>query len=149
MTTQIGICSHPFLLSEDGRRDLVLRQEGAPKHISVPLYDHHDLSESPIGLVHLEFTPICRVRGENLCFVAGQVLTEHGLPPNQSLSISAPLLESIGEYDILGEPIEVSTVDKAVVPHCRIYAVDELMTAITTLYTTAPLLVERLNRDLA
>ena len=140
----IGILSHPFAPNADGRVDLVLRNLSDPKTISVPLYRHHEISETPCGIVHVEFTPICKIGEQNVCFVAGQILTEHPLPKGQGLSISAPLLESIEEFDLVGTPIEISLVDRPSVPHCRIYDVDELMTTITGLYMGATVLMDRL-----
>lgn len=145
---QIGIVSYPFHLNNDGRRDLILRPKDAPKVTTVPLYDHHELGEPPIGIVHLEHTIITNLNGQNLAFVCGQVMTKKGLPMRAGLSISAPLLSSIGEYDILGDIVEVSVVDKPSLSACRIYDVDELIPAITALYMGAPNLVDRLRTDL-
>lgn len=145
---QIGIVSYPFHLNNDGRRDLILRPKDAPKNVSVPLLDGHDLESLPIGICNLEYTPICTINGKTLCFVAGQIMTEHGLNKDQALSISAPLLESIGEHDLLGDIVEVSIVDRPSLNGCRIYDVDELMTVITSLYMGAPALVDQLKQDL-
>lgn len=141
----LGILSHPFATNSDGRVDLVLRNPSDPKSISVPLYEHHELSDQPCGIVHMEFTTICNFGGQNVCFVAGQILTENALPKSQGLSICAPLLDSIGEYDLLGTPIEVSLVDIPSVPQCRVHDVDSLMTVVTGLYLSAPALVDRLT----
>lgn len=149
MNTAIAIVSHPLLLNKDGRRDCILRQEGAPKNQTVPLFDHHDLASEPIGFVELEYTTIATINDENLCFVAGQVHTYLPLERNQAVSISAPLIREDGVNDILGDIIEVSLVDRASLDGCLVLDVNELMPVIQGLYLNAPSIVDRLKLELA
>jgi hypothetical protein len=149
MNTAIAIVSHPLLLTTDGRRDCILRQEGAPKKQTVPLLDHHDLASEPIGFVELEYTTIATINGENLCFVAGQVNTHLTLERNQAVSMSAPLIREEGVNDILGDIIEVSLVDKASLGGCLVLDMNDLMPVIQSLYLKAPSVVDRLKLELA
>lgn len=146
----IAIISHPLFLTRDGRRDLILRPDGAPKNDVVPLYDHHELESAPIGIVNLEYLSLGKVNGLNLCFVTGMIYCSSlPLKPKQAVSIGAPLVNSVGINDILGDILEVSLVDKPMLGGCMCLPAEEAMQFIPTLSLRAPSLLKELQRELA
>jgi hypothetical protein len=66
----------------------------------------------------------------------------------QGLSISAPLLEQVGKYSLLGDIVEVSTVDVPHVPKCRVLAPQDVDSELLALYSLAPAFVEDFKSEM-
>jgi hypothetical protein len=74
--------------------------------------------------------------------------TVDGLTVGQGISISAPLIEQVGKYSLLGDIIEVSTVDVPHVPKCRVLAPEEVNSELLALYSLAPAFVENFRAEM-
>lgn len=147
MNTYACIASHPFIPSANGIYDLTLRDNDAPRSIVVPVYDHHEIDEQPIGVASLTFTKICfdNTGNRQAVIAMGSINTAKELSVGQGVSISSPLLETVGKFDVLGDPIEISIVDVPSIPNCRIINLKDLETELLQLYRHAPNFVDRLR----
>ncbi len=149
MNKALAIFSHPFLANVEGTHDVIIRDKEAPKTVLVPVYDHHDMESDPIGVASVAYTRLCTFNEtQNACFVSGFVSTMSELVVGQGLSISAPLLEQVGKYSLLGDIVEVSTVDVPHVPKCRVLAPQDVDSELLALYSLAPAFVEDFKSEM-
>ncbi len=143
----IAIVSHPFIPLSNGSRDLFIRPKDAPKTSFAPLFNHHE--GEPIGEVKLEYTKICEINAtHDLFIVCGLLSSQAPLLPNQAVSMSAGLINTIGRNNIFEEVVEVSLVDTPHVNGCAIFDLSEYANVFKALYTHAPSIVEQILKEL-
>lgn len=151
MTTSnqyIALAAHPFLECEDGTRDLIIRKKDAPKTVVVPLLDNHDYEKAPIGVAKLAFIPCAEISDtDDLCVVTALLSTNRQLPPNQCVSIGAPLEKSVANYRIYREILELSAVDKGHLKGAAIIERESWNDVIHALYATAPAILTKVLRE--
>lgn len=146
----IALATHPFIDCVDGTRDLVIRKKDAPKSQMVPLLDHHEYETEPLGFAELAFIPCAEIsETEELCVVTALINTDKALPPNQCVSIGAPIDRIVGKYQIYGDIIELSLVDKGHLNGAAVIEFENWNNVIRSLYEAAPTIVMKIVKDLA
>lgn len=145
----IALATHPLSNCKDGTRDLIVRKKDAPTSDIVHLLDHHDYTYA-IGAVNLTYIPCAEFStDEYLCFVTALIHTDKDLPKNQPVSIGAPLVKSIGKYNIYNEIVELSIVD---IPHLHgamTMGVEDLVKTIGVLSEATPVIVPKILKELS